>query len=103
MRGAVTVLSSTRVLRHRRRWPVPIDEQGSRGESAPETAVLPYAFAAGLCATFLGTLMSVFIPGRGFLIVWAAVSLAVAVAAGWEADRMHAMAVRVVARLSRAE
>jgi hypothetical protein len=99
MKG-VMVLSSTHV--RGRRSARPADQCDSRPEPEPEVAILPYSFAAGLFAALVGGVVSLFVPGRGFLVVWAAVSLAVACAAGWGADRMHATAVRTLTRLSRA-
>lgn len=87
--------------REEERWTLPIDREREREREAaglPQSTrqALSFAFAVGLAATLLGMLVSIVVPGRGFLAVWALVTLAVSVAAGWEADRVRAAARRVL-------
>lgn len=92
-------------LLHRRSeepWALPID--GNRQQEAPpesKLATVSYAFAAGLSATLLGALVSIVVPGRGFLLVWAVVTLVSSIAAGWEAERMRSAVRRRLAHLVR--
>ena len=98
MRG-VAVLLSTRARGQRSASAV--HERNPDAEL--EAPVLPYAFAAGLLATIVGGLVSLFVPGRGFLLVWGLVSIAAACAAGWGADRMRSTAQRTLTRLVRTD
>jgi len=84
------------------RWVLPIDQRRERDEQPePAPAALPYAIAAGLAATLLGVLVSIAVPGRGFLAVWALVTVSTSFAAGWEADRVRSAARRLLLNLSR--
>lgn len=78
-------------------WTLPIDRE-REPDGTPQSARLglSFALAVGLSATLLGMLVSIAVPGRGFLAVWALVTLTVSVAAGWEADRVRSVARRVL-------
>jgi hypothetical protein len=93
----VLTKSSAADRRDGQRWKLPTDEEPT---SEPEIAVLPYAIAAGLFATLVGGLVSLTVPGRGFLLVWAAVSLGTAIIAGRMATRIHAALLRTLTRLT---
>lgn len=79
------------------RWRLPTDPEPPPD---PEIPVLPYALAAGLFATLSGALASLAVPGPAFLIVWAVVALAVAVAAGQKAPKLYAAALRTLIHLA---
>lgn len=79
--------------RDEQRWRLPTDPEPPPD---PEIPVLPYALAAGLFATLVGGLVSLAVPGRVFLVVWAMVSLGTAFAAGRMASWLHAAALRAV-------
>ena len=91
--------------RGKERWLLPIDgiqrPQHEPRESFSATAC--YAFATGLAAaTTLGALVSIVVPGRAFLVVWAFVTLTVSASAGWHADRVRVAAHRLLARVAQA-
>ena len=94
---AVTPLQRRSRRRDKVRWVLPIDGNHHQ-ERAPRESTLAtasYAFAAGLLATILGALVSIVIPGRGFLAVWAFVTVVVSVSAGWYADQVQAAVHRL--------
>lgn len=62
--------------------------------------MVPYALAAGLFATLAGGLVSLAVPGSAFLIVWAAVSVAVSVAAGRMAPKVYTATLRMLIHLA---
>jgi hypothetical protein len=80
------------------RWRLPTDPEPAQARP-PQIAVVPYAIAAGLLATLIGGLASLAVPGRWFLLVWAAVSLTAALGAGCMADRIYAALLHLLARL----
>jgi hypothetical protein len=95
----VLTKSTTTDRRDGQRWELPGDKKRTPDSAEPDIVVLPYAVAAGLFATLMGGLVSLAVPGRGFLVVWAAVSLGVAITAGRMAERIHAALMRALARL----
>jgi hypothetical protein len=56
--------------------------------------------AAGLFAVLVGAVASLTVPGLWFLLVWAAVATAVALAAGYFADEINAFLLVVLALLT---
>lgn len=91
----------SRRTRHqdRQRWRLPTDPPPP-ADPGPDIPVLPYALAAGLLATLSGELASLAVPGTAaFLIVWAAIALTVAIAAGRMAPRLYGAALRMLIHL----
>lgn len=87
--------------RDEERSTLPADRWRETGGTPKPQPGLSFALAVGLSATALGILASIAVPGRGFLVVWALVTLTTSVVAGWEADRVRSAARRVLVNLSR--
>lgn len=68
--------------------------------SEPGGRLWAFALALGLISTTFGALVSTVVPGRGFLAVWAIVTLALTLFAAWKAERLRALASALVERRS---